>query len=107
MGTLKEAKRTGTYLKVLAKLAKHDVLILEDFGLSPFDEESRLTLLDILEDRHGRRSTLFLSQLPVASWHGVIGDSTIADAVMDRIVYGSIRIELKGDSFRKKLYQDW
>jgi len=106
MGTLKEAKRTGTYLKVLAKITKPDVLILEDFGLSPFDEEGRLALLDILEDRHGRRSTLFLSQLPVASWHGVIGDSTIADAVMDRIVYGSIRIELKGESFRKKLYQD-
>jgi DNA replication protein DnaC len=106
MGTLKEAKRTGSYLKVLAKITKPDVLILEDFGLSPFDEESRLALLDILEDRHGRRSTLFLSQLPVASWHGVIGDSTIADAVMDRIVYGSIRIELKGESFRKKLYQD-
>ena len=63
------------------------------------------TLLDILEDRHGRRSTLFLSQLPVASWHDLIGDSTIADAIMDRIAYGSYRIELDGPSMRKKMYQ--
>ncbi len=84
MGTLKEVKQTGTFQNV---------------------QESQAALLDILEDRHGRRSTLFFSKLPVASWHGVIGDSTIADAVMDRIIYGSIRIKLKGESFRNKLYQ--
>ncbi len=104
LGTLKAAKDDGSYLKVLSRILKNDVLILEDFGLSPFDEEGRLALLDILEDRHGRKSTIFLSQLPVASWHGIIGDSTIADAIMDRIVYGAFRIELKGESIRKKMY---
>jgi DNA replication protein DnaC len=105
LGALKKAKRDGTYLKQLSKLYNTDLLILEDFGLSTFDNESRLALLDIMEDRHGRKSTIFLSQLPVASWHGVIGDSTIADAIMDRIVYSSYRIELDGDSMRKKMYK--
>ncbi|MEA1911336.1 MAG: ATP-binding protein [Spirochaetota bacterium] len=73
-------------------------------ALSPFDNESRLALLDILEDRHGRRSTIFLSQLPVSFWHTLIGDTTIADAIMDRIAYSSYRIELKGESIRKKMY---
>ena len=104
LGALKETKKDGSYLKALTKIYKTDVLIFEDFGLSPFDGESRLALLDILEDRHGRKSTIFLSQLPVAAWHGVIGDSTIADAIMDRIVYGSLRIELQGESIRKKMY---
>ncbi|WP_319560311.1 IS21-like element helper ATPase IstB [Marispirochaeta sp.] len=106
LGSLKAAKKDGTYLKTLPKILKNDVLILEDFGLSPFDEEGRLALLDILEDRHGRKSTIFLSQLPVASWHGIIGDSTIADAIMDRIVYGAFRIELQGESIRKKMYRN-
>jgi len=106
LGTLKEAKKDGSYLKILSKILKNDVLILEDFGLSPFDEDGRLALLDILEDRHGRKSTIFLSQLPVTTWHGIIGDSTIADAIMDRIVYGSFRIELQGGSMRKKMYQN-
>lgn len=104
LGALKEAKREGRYVKYLAKIEKSDLLILEDFGLSPFDSESRLILMDILEDRHGRKSTIFLSQLPVSSWHSLIGDSTIADAIMDRIVYGSYRIELQGESIRKKMY---
>lgn len=105
LGHLKKTKRDGTYLKLLSKLYNTDLLILEDFGLSIFDDESRLALLDIMEDRHGRKSTIFLSQLPVASWHGIIGDSTIADAIMDRIVYSSYRIELKGDSMRKKMHK--
>jgi DNA replication protein DnaC len=106
LGTLKEAKKAGNYLKLLTKLYKTDLLILEDFGLNTFDHESRLTLLDIMEDRHGRKSTMFLSQLPVSAWHSIIGDSTIADAIMDRIVYSSYRIELKGESVRKKMYQN-
>lgn len=99
---LKEGKREGNYHKMLLKIVKADVLILEDFGLSTFSNDNRLALLDILEDRHGVKSTIFLSQFPVNSWHGLIGDSTIADAIMDRIVYGSHRIELKGDSLRRK-----
>jgi DNA replication protein DnaC len=105
LGELKEAKKESRYVKFLAKIEKADLLILEDFGLSPFDNDSRLALMDILEDRHGRKSTIFLSQLPVSAWHGLIGDSTIADAIMDRIVYGSYRIELKGESIRKKMNQ--
>jgi len=104
-GILKEAKRDGSYTKILTKIEKTDLLILEDFGLSPLNNESRLSLMDILEDRHGRKSTIFISQLPVSTWHGLIGESTIADAIMDRIVYGSYRIELNGESFRKKMYQ--
>lgn len=105
LGNMREAKREGRYVKTLAKIEKTDLLILEDFGLSPFNNESRLALMDILEDRHGRKSTMFISQLPVSQWHGLIGDSTIADAIMDRIVYGSYRIELKGESVRKKMSQ--
>jgi len=106
LGALKEAKKAGNYLKQLSKLYKTDLLILEDFGLNTFDHETSLVLLDIMEDRHGRKSTIFLSQLPVSAWHGVIGNSTIADAIMDRIVYASHRIELKGGSIRKKMYQN-
>ena len=106
MGALKEGKRDGSYLKLLEKLFKSDVLILDDFGLNTFDDKARLAMLDILEDRHGRKSTIILSQLPVASWHGLIGDSTIADAIMDRIVYGAHRIELKGESLRKKMHRN-
>ncbi|MCK5249050.1 MAG: ATP-binding protein [Spirochaetaceae bacterium] len=71
---------------MLEKIYKSDVLILDDFGLSTFDDKTRLALLDFLEDRHVRKSTLILSQLPVASLHSLIGDSTIADTIMDRIV---------------------
>jgi len=102
---LKEGKQDGKYHKMLIKILKADLLILEDFGLSTFSNDSRLALLDILEDRHGLKSTVFLSQLPVTSWHGLIGDSTIADAIMDRIVYGSNRIELKGGSLRRKKHE--
>lgn len=100
LAELKEAKREGKYHKTLLKILKADVLIFDDFGLSPFTNESRLALLDILEDRHGRKSTIFLSQLSVSEWYEIIGDSTIADAIMDRIVHGSHRIELNGDTLR-------
>lgn len=100
---LSVGKKEGKYLKELAKIYRADLLILEDFGLSPFNQEKRLELLDILEDRHGRKSTIIVSQLPVCSWHGVIGESTIADAIMDRIVYDSFRIDLDGDSVRGKM----
>lgn len=106
LGSLKEAKKDGSYFKLLSKIEKTDLLILEDFGLSPFDSQGRLALLDILEDRHGRKSTMILSQLPVSSWHAIIGESTIADAIMDRIVHGALRIEMVGDSVRKKMYRN-
>jgi len=98
---LKLSRADGSYLKELTKILKMDVTILDDFGLETLDAHSRLTLLEILEDRHGRRSSVFVSQLPVAKWHEVIGDPTIADAICDRIIHNAHRIELKGESVRK------
>ncbi len=98
---LKLSRADGSYLKELTKILKMDVIILDDFGIEPLDANSRLSLLEILEDRHGRRSSVFVSQLPVASWHEVIGDPTIADAICYRIIHNAHRIELKGDSVRK------
>jgi len=100
--SLKLARADGTYINQIQKIEKADLLILDDFGLCKLDTASRLILLEILEDRHGIKSTVITSQLPVASWHEVIGDPTIADAICDRIVNTSYRIELKGDSLRKK-----
>ncbi|MBS1737950.1 MAG: ATP-binding protein, partial [Bacteroidetes bacterium] len=102
MSHLKMAKADGAHLKELSKIEKQDVLILDDFGVQPFDAGSRTLLLDIIEDRHGKRSTIITAQVPVKKWHEVIGEKTIADAIMDRIVHGSIRVELYGESLRKK-----
>ena len=93
----------GTLHKELEKLAKTDLLIFDDFGLHKLDDQQRLDLLEIIEDRHGRKSMLFASQLPVKTWYDIIGDATLADAILDRILHQSIRIELKGDSMRKKV----
>nr|WP_197027668.1 ATP-binding protein [Prevotella sp. 10(H)] len=76
--------------------------ILDDFGLQPFDSQARVTLLDIIEDRHGKKSTLITSQIPVKEWYDIIGEKTIADAVLDRIVHQSLRVELHGESLRRK-----
>jgi DNA replication protein DnaC len=98
---LNMAKADGTYLKQLARIEKHELLIIDDFGLQPLDANSRMMLLEVLEDRHGIKSTIMASQLPVASWYDVIGDGTIADAILDRLLNSSHRIELKGESMRK------
>jgi len=98
---LKLSRVDGSYLKELSHIQKLDVIILDDFGLEPLDAKSRLTLLEILEDRHSRKSSVFVSQLPVNNWHEVIGDPTIADAICDRIIHNAHRIELEGDSLRK------
>lgn len=94
-------KADGSYLKQIARIERHDLLILDDFGLQPLDSNARMMLLEIIEDRHGRRSTIISSQLPVSKWHQIIGDSTVADAILDRMVHTSHRIELKGESMRK------
>ena len=96
------AKADGSYINQMQKIEKSELLILDDFGLQKLDTASRLIFLEILEDRHGLASTVITSQLPAASWHEVIGDPTIADAICDRIINISYRIELKGDSLRKK-----
>ncbi len=96
------ARVDGTYPKLVAALAKIDVLILDDWGLAPIVGSGRNDLLDILEDRSARRSTIVTSQLPVTEWHAAIGDDTLADAILDRIIHNGHRITLKGDSMRKK-----
>jgi DNA replication protein DnaC len=99
---LKIAKADGSAIKELMKIERQDLLIIDDFGIQPFDQGSRACLLEIIEDRHGKRSTIITSQLPVKQWHDVIGEKTIADAVMDRIVHNAQRVELKGESLRRK-----
>lgn len=96
------ARADGTYGKVLARLLKIDVLILDDFGLTPMREQDRQSLLDILEDRYGVRTTIVTSQLPTKAWHDYIDAPTVADSVCDRIVHNAHRFELKGPSRRKE-----
>jgi len=96
------AKGDGRYPKLLAALARTDVLVLDDWGLSTFTDEQRRDVLEILEDRHGRRATLITSQLPVEHWHEIIGDPTLADAILDRLVHTAYKINLKGESMRKR-----
>lgn len=98
---LKLCRADGSYLKELVRIQKQDLFILDDLGLEPFDAPSRLSLLEILEDRMGRRSSIIVSQIPINGWHQIIADPTIADAICDRIVHSSHRIELKGESVRK------
>lgn len=99
---LKIAKADGSYLKELAKIEKQQLLLIDDFGLQPLDAQSRATLMEIIEDRHGKSSIIITSQIPVSKWHDIIGEQTIADAILDRIVHDAHRIEMKGDSLRRK-----
>lgn len=96
------AKGDGRYIKILTNFAKTDLLVLDDYGLAKLSQEQRHDLLEILEDRHGVRSTLVTSQLPVEHWHEQIGDPTLADAILDRLVHNAHKIQLKGESMRKK-----
>jgi DNA replication protein DnaC len=99
---LKMAKADGSYIKETAKIERQELLILDDFGIQPFDAQSRAALMEIIEDRHGKTSLIITSQLPVSKWYEVIGEKTIADAILDRIVHDAHRNELKGESMRKK-----
>ena len=92
----------GTTVKLFDNLAKTDLLILDDFGLTHLEQQQRMDLMELIEDRHGKSSTMIASQLPVANWYDIIGEETIADAILDRLVHTSYRIELKGESLRKK-----
>ena len=98
---LKFAKADGSYVKELTKIQKQNLIILDDFGLHPIDEQSKLILLELLEDRYGNQSTIITSQLPVDKWHELLASPTIADAICDRLVHNAYKIELKGDSMRK------
>lgn len=101
MSILKMAKADGSHLRELARIEKQELLILDDFGIQAFDASSRSLLMDIVEDRHGRHSTIIASQVPVKNWYEVIGEKTVADAILDRLVHQSVRIELTGESLRK------
>lgn len=102
---LKIAKASGSYSSWLTAIAKVDILILDDWGLVAPDEEQRRDLLEILEDRYQNRSTIITSQLDISLWHEHLGDATLADAVLDRLVHNAVRIKLDGDSMRKKSLQ--
>lgn len=99
---LKMLKADGSYTKEINKIERADLLILDDFGLTQLDNNARMTLMEIIEDRHARKSTIISSQLPVAKWYEVIGESTVADAILDRMVHTAHRIELNGESMRRK-----
>lgn len=101
-GRMKIAKADGSYLKELAKIERQHILLIDDFGIQPLDAQSRSTLMEIIEDRHGKSSTIITSQVPISKWHEIIGEQTIADAILDRIVHDAHRIEMKGESLRKK-----
>nr|WP_317236682.1 ATP-binding protein [Flavobacterium sp. HXWNR70] len=99
---LKMAKADGSYLRELAKIERQDVIILDDFGLQALDSQNRITLLEIIEDRHNNGSIIVTSQIPVQGWYDIIGEKTIDDAILDRLIHQSHRIELQGESMRKK-----
>jgi DNA replication protein DnaC len=101
-GKMKLSKADGTYLKELARIERQHLLIIDDFGIQPLDAQSRNTLMEIIEDRHGKSSTIITSQVPVSLWHEIIGEQTIADAILDRIVHDSHRLDMKGESLRRK-----
>jgi len=98
---LRLAKADGRYGKLMLSYAKTDLLVLDDWGLTPMTDPQRRDLLELMEDRYGLKSTIITSQLPVTAWHEAIGDPTLADAILDRIVHNAHKIEMKGESMRK------
>jgi len=102
LSKLKLSKADGSYMKELSRIERQNLLILDDFGLQPLDAQARQALMEIIEDRHGNQSTIITSQLPVKQWYDIIGEQTIADAILDRIVHGANRIELRGESLRRR-----
>lgn len=100
---LRLAKIDGTYTKLIERTAKTDLLILDDFGLKPLEGQELLDMMEIIEDRHGLKSTIIASQIPFAQWYDVMSEATIAEAILDRVIHTSYKIELKGSNLRKKL----
>jgi DNA replication protein DnaC len=96
------ARADGSYGRLLGKLARMDVLVLDDWGLAPVQDQERRDLLEILEDRYGSRSTIVTSQLPPGQWHDHLGEPTLADAICDRLLHNAHRVVLKGPSRRKE-----
>ena len=100
---LRLAKIDGTYTKLIEKTAKTDLLILDDFGLKPLEGQELLDMMEIIEDRHGLKSTIIASQIPFAQWYDVMSEATIAEAILDRVIHTGFKIELKGSNLRKKM----
>lgn len=98
---LHSAQADGSLMKLLQKLARAALIVIDDFGIASVTGKQYRDLLEILDDRHGRGATLITSQFPVAEWHGVINDATVADAILDRLVHNAYRLELEGESLRK------
>ena len=96
------SKLEGSYIKLLNQIERVPLVILDDFGLTPMENQVRIALLQVLEDRYGKRSTIITSQLPVNKWHQYINEPTLADAIMDRLSGSAHRFDLKGESLRKK-----
>jgi DNA replication protein DnaC len=101
-GDLTIAKGDGRYGKLLVRYSRVDVMVLDDWGVAPMTAENRRDLLEILDDRYEKKSTLITSQLPVEKWHRYLEDPTLADAILDRVVHNAYRVELKGESMRKR-----
>lgn len=99
---MKMARLDGSIMKLFEKLAKTHLLIIDDFGLSTLEHQQRLDFMELIEDRHTQKSTIISSQLPVEKWYDIIGEETVADAILDRLLHTSQRINLKGESLRKK-----
>jgi DNA replication protein DnaC len=96
------ARADGSLGRVLETIARVDVLVVDDFAMAPLNEQERRDFLEICDDRYNRRSTILTSQLPIEKWHAQIGDPTLADSILDRVVHNAYRIELSGESIRKK-----
>jgi DNA replication protein DnaC len=105
MEIVAQSRLDGTFQKLLNKLDKNDLLILDEFGTGALTEDARLALLQILEDRYERKSVIIISQLPIDKWYSYIGNETLADAIMDRLINSSTHIDLKGESLRKRKRQ--
>lgn len=100
---LKRSQADHSYEREIRRIQRAELVIFDDFGLQPLDSKDRMSLLEILEDRHGKSSTVVVTQIPVSKWHEVIGDSTVADAICDRLVHSSMKIDMKGESVRKTM----
>jgi DNA replication protein DnaC len=100
--TLRDTHRDGSFIRIMNQLAKIDLIILDDWGLQKPAVQERNDLLELLEDRYGKRATLVTSQIPVKGWYDYLGDATMADAILDRLVHNAHKLQLSGDSMRKK-----